>query len=157
METFAHLRRARAVLLSCYDRDDGRVLHRRVKLAVEPNGQGAVAPSGRGMVAVPRRMALLIDASPDVRVGSCNWRGRPDGSDQPAVATRLTAAEDVAAARRALRRRFPLWGPAVSLWARAQPNGLGVGRFGGIGWLGGVGWLAVEPADEPTPWASAGG
>ncbi|HTZ43015.1 MAG TPA: PPOX class F420-dependent oxidoreductase [Jatrophihabitans sp.] len=131
METFEHLRRTRTVLLTTRRRD-GRTVDTPVNLAVDAEGAGYLRTwPAAGKV---KRLANF----PGVRVAPCTMRGRPTGSDQPAVATRL-AGPDAERAERALARRFPLLhGRLVPLLNRLSHRDSVFYR--------------LEPADEPTPW-----
>ena len=131
MENFEHLRRAGTVLLSTRRRD-GRVVHTPVSLAVDADGAGYFrtwATAGKA-----KRMANF----PGVRVAPCSATGRPKGSDQPALAVRLSGA-DADHARQLLAARFPwLHGRVVPLIHRLT------GRQ--------TVYYRLVPAGEPTPW-----
>lgn len=132
METFEHLRRADTVLLTTRRRD-GRTVDTPVNVAVDAAGRGYFR-TGPGSGKAKR-----IANFPDVRLAPCNRRGRPGGSDQPAVAERVTGAE-ADAARALLARRFPVLHrvivPAADRLLRRAPV-----------------YYRLSPADEPTPWA----
>jgi uncharacterized protein len=81
METFEHLRRARLVLLTSRGAD-GVALHRAVRLAVGNDGSATLRTRAAGA------LAQRLSANPQVRVAPCDLRGRPSGSDQPAIAQR---------------------------------------------------------------------
>jgi PPOX class probable F420-dependent enzyme len=131
MESFEHLRRANTVLLSTR-RKDGRVVDTPVNLAVDTDGIGYFrtwTTAGKA-----KRLANF----PGVRVAPCSPTGRPKGSDQPALAVRLTGAE-AEHARRQLVSRFPL------LQGRLVPL---VHRMTGRTTV----YYRLVPAGEPTPW-----
>jgi PPOX class probable F420-dependent enzyme len=134
MESFEHLRRTDTVLLSTRRRD-GRVVDTPVNLAVGDDGVGYFRTWSTAGKA--KRLANF----PGVRVAPCTYRGRPKGSDQPALTTRLTGAE-AEHARRQLAARFPL------LHARLVPL---VHRFTRRQTI----YYRLTPADEPTPWEGA--
>ncbi len=130
-ETFEHLRRADTVLLSTRRRD-GSIVDTPVNLAVDEQGNGYFrtwSTSGKA-----RRLRNF----PGVRVAPCSVSGRPQGSDQPAVATLLSGA-DAERAQALLGRRFPiLHGRLVPLIHRLRKHDTVHYR--------------LVPADEPTPW-----
>ena len=131
METFEHLRRADTVLLSTRRRD-GRTVDTPVSLAVDEHGAGYFrtwATAGKA-----RRLRNF----PGVRVAPCSVTGRPQGSDQPAIASLLTGAE-VERARRLLARRFPV------VHGRLVPLAHRLLRYQTV-------YYRLEPAEEPTPW-----
>src|SRR6185312_16765650 len=100
MENFEHLRRARTVLLSTRRRD-GRTVPTPVNLAVDADGTGYFRTwSSAGKA---RRLANY----PGVRVAPCSIDGRAQGSDQPALASRLSGAE-ADLAKRLLAEQFPV-------------------------------------------------
>lgn len=131
METFEHLRRANTVLLSTRRRD-GSIVNTPVNLAVDEQGAGYFrtwSTSGKA-----RRLRNF----PGVRVAPCSVSGRPQGSDQPAVATLLSGAE-AERARALLAGRFPIvHGRLVPLVHRLLKHDTVHYR--------------LAPADEPTPW-----
>ncbi len=131
METFEHLRRAHTVLLSTRRRD-GSTVDTPVNLVVDEEGKGYFrtwATSGKA-----RRLRNF----PGVRVAPCSFTGRPQGSDQPAVAS-LLSGPDIELARRLLARRFPvLHGRLVPLVHRLM-------RYE-------TAYYRLRPAEEPTPW-----
>src|SRR5436309_2874897 len=100
MEGFEHLRRSETVLLSTRRRD-GRIVDTPINLAVDAEGQGYFRTWSTAGKA--KRLANF----PGVRVAPCTFRGRPTGSDQPALTTRLTG-PDLDYARQQLANRFPL-------------------------------------------------
>ncbi|MDQ1743806.1 MAG: uncharacterized protein QOE23_2145 [Pseudonocardiales bacterium] len=130
-ESFEHLRRADTVLLSTRRRD-GSTVDTPVNLGVDEQGVGYFrtwSTSGKA-----RRLRNF----PGVRVAPCSVAGRPQGSDQPAVATLLSGA-DAERARALLGRRFPiLHGRLVPLAHRLLKHETVHYR--------------LVPADEPTPW-----
>lgn len=132
METFEHLRRADTVLLTTRRRD-GRTVDTPVNVAVDDAGLGYFRTSpASGKV---KRMANF----PDVRVAPCNRRGRPGGSDQPAVAAPVPGPE-ADAARALLARRFPL------VHGRIMPVADRLLHRAPV-------YYRLTPAAEPTPWA----
>jgi uncharacterized protein len=134
VETFEHLRRADTVLLSTRRRD-GSTVDTPVNLAVDERGQGYFrtwSTSGK---------AKRLRNFPGVRIAPCSVTGRPQGSDQPALATLLSGAEEELA-RALLARRFPvLHGRLVPLVHRLQRHSTAHYR--------------LAPADEPTPWTGS--
>ena len=132
MESFEHFRRADTVLLTTRRRD-GRTVDTPVNVAVDPSGNGYFrSDAGAGKV---KRLANF----PGVRLAPCNRRGRPQGSDQPAVAFRLHGAEADLAAR-LLAERFPIiQGRLVPLADRLSRRE--------------IAYFRLVPADEPTPWS----
>ena len=133
MENFEHLRRSGTVLLATRRRD-GRCVPTPVNLAIDERGLGYFRTyPDTGKV---KRIANF----PDVRVAPCNRRGRPSGSDQPALAHLLVAAEAEHAAA-TLARRFrvlhAILGPVVDRVLGKSPV-----------------YYRLSPADEPTPWAA---
>lgn len=135
MENFEHLRRARTVLLTTRRRD-GRTVPTPVNLAIDADGTGYFRTWSTAGKA--RRLANF----PGVRVAPCSVNGRAQGSDQPALATPLTGAEDKRA-ERLLAEQFPVL------------HGLLVPRLHRLRRLQTVHYRLV-PADEPTPWHGAG-
>jgi PPOX class probable F420-dependent enzyme len=130
MESFEHFRRADTVLLTTRRRD-GRTIDTPVNVAVDAEGRGYFrTDAGSGKA---KRLANF----PGVRLAPCTRRGRPQGSDQPAVATRLGAAEAGVAAE-LLAKRFPVQGRLVPLADRLRRRE--------------VAYYRLDPADEPTPW-----
>lgn len=131
METFEHLRRAKTVLLSTRRRD-GSTVDTPVNLVVDEDGAGYFrtwSTSGKA-----RRLRNF----PGVRVAPCSFTGRPQSSDQPAVAN-LLSGPDIELARRLLARRFPvLHGRLVPLVHRLM-------RYDTVHYR-------LRPAAEPTPW-----
>jgi PPOX class probable F420-dependent enzyme len=132
MESFEHLRRTYTVLLSTRRRD-GRIVDTPVNLAVDRDGAGYFRTWSTAGKA--KRLANF----PGVRVAPCTFRGRPKGSDQPALTTRLVGT-DADQARRQLVARFPL------LHGRLVPL---VHRFSRRQTI----YYRLVPAEEPTPWA----
>ncbi len=132
MESFEHFRRADTVLLTTRRRD-GRTVDTPVNVAVDAAGNGYFrtdAASGKA-----KRLANF----PGVRLAPCNRRGRPGGSDQPAIATRLSAA-DADTAARLLAERFPIiQGRLVPLADRLRHSE--------------VAYYRLVPTEEPTPWS----
>jgi uncharacterized protein len=131
VETFEHLRRADTVLLSTRRRD-GSIVDTPVNLAVDEGGVGYFrtwATSGK---------AKRLRNFPGVRVAPCSRTGRPQGSDQPAVASQLTGAE-AERARGLLVERFPM------LHGRLAPLVYRLRRHRTV-------YYRLVPADEPTPW-----
>jgi PPOX class probable F420-dependent enzyme len=131
METFEHLRRANTVLLSTRRRN-GAIVDTPVNVAVDEHGHGYFrtwSASGKA-----RRLRNF----PGVRVAPCSFTGRPQGSDQPAVAS-LLAGPDIEVARALLARRFPL------IHGRLVPLVHRVLRYDTI-------YYRLVPAEEPTPW-----
>jgi PPOX class probable F420-dependent enzyme len=135
MENFEHLRRSETVLLTTR-RNDGRVVHTPVNLAVAADGTGYFVTSSKAGKA--KRLANF----PGVRVAPCSRNGHPKGSDQPAVVARLGGA-DADRARRILSQRFPLIQgklvPLVYRLARRLPV-----------------YYRLAPSEEPTPWSGVG-
>jgi PPOX class probable F420-dependent enzyme len=131
MENFEHLRHADTVLLSTRRRD-GRIVDTPVNLAVDIDGNAYFRTWSTAGKA--KRLANF----PGVRVAPCSFTGRPKGSDQPALATRLSGAE-ADHARRQLASRFPL------LQGRLVPL---IHRLTGRETV----YYRLVPVDEPTPW-----
>jgi PPOX class probable F420-dependent enzyme len=131
MESFEHLRRTKTVLLSTRRRD-GRIVDTPVNLAVDTDGMGYFRTWSTAGKA--KRLANF----PGARVAPCTFRGRPKGSDQPALTTRLTGA-DADYARQQLAARFPL------LQGRLVPLIHRLTRRQTI-------YYRLTPAEEPTPW-----
>jgi uncharacterized protein len=131
METFEHFRRANTVLLSTRRRN-GATVDTPISLVVDEHGIGYFrtwSTSGKA-----RRLRNF----PGVRVAPCSVTGRPQGSDQPAIAS-LLAGPDIQAARRLLVRRFPLLhGRLVPLLHRLRHRQ--------------TIYYRLAPAEEPTPW-----
>ena len=131
METFEHLRRARTVLLTTRRRD-GRTVDTPVNLAIDEQGTGYFRTWSTAGKA--KRLANF----PGVRLAPCSVRGRPQGSDQPGLTSRLTGAE-AELARRLLAKQYRLLHglivPAVHRLQRRQTV-----------------YYRVVPTDEPTPW-----
>ena len=131
METFEHLRRADTVLLSTRRRN-GATVDTPVNVAVDEQGHGYFrtwSTSGKA-----RRLRNF----PGVRVAPCSFTGRPQGSDQPAVASLLSGSE-IELARTLLVRRFPLiHGRLVPLVHRVLHRQ--------------TIYYRLVPAEEPTPW-----
>ena len=131
MENFEHLRRAETVLLTTRRRD-GRTVDTPVNLAVAADGAGYFRTwTTAGKV---KRLANF----PGVRVAPCTRRGRPTGSDQPALASRLAGAAAEQAAR-SLASRFPV----IQGWL--VPLAHRLARRETV-------YYRLEPAAEPTPW-----
>jgi PPOX class probable F420-dependent enzyme len=131
MESFEHFRRADTVLLTTR-RKDGRTVDTPINLVVDAEGRGYFrtdASSGKA-----KRLANF----PGVRLAPCNRRGRPQGSDQPAIATRLHGTEASVAAE-LLAARFPI------IQGRLLPLADRLRRHE-------VAYYRLIPADEPTPW-----
>jgi PPOX class probable F420-dependent enzyme len=131
MENFEHLRRARTVLLSTRRRD-GRTVPTPVNLAVDVDGTGYFRTWSTAGKA--RRLANF----PGVRVAPCSVNGRAQGSDQPALASRLSGA-DAERARRLLAEQFPVLHGALVPWLHR------LRRLQTV-------YYRLVPADEPTPW-----
>jgi PPOX class probable F420-dependent enzyme len=131
METFEHLRRAYTVLLSTRRRN-GTTVDTPINVVVDEHGNGYFrtwSTSGKA-----RRLRNF----PGVRLAPCSLTGRPQGSDQPAIAT-LLSGPDVDVARALLARRFPLiHGRLVPLVHRLRHNQ--------------TVYYRLVPAEEPTPW-----
>ena len=131
METFEHLRRAKTVLLSTRRRD-GSTVDTPVNLVVDEHGHGYFrtwSTSGKA-----RRLRNF----PGLRVAPCSVTGRPQGSDQPAIAS-LLSGQDADTARALLERRFPVFhGRLIPLLHRLL-------RYQTI-------YYRLVPAEEPTPW-----
>lgn len=131
METFEHLRRANTVLLSTRRRA-GSTVDTPVNVVVDEQGIGYFrtwSTSGKA-----RRLRNF----PGVRVAPCSFTGRPQGSDQPALASLLSGAE-ADRARTLLARRFPIiHGWLVPLAHRMLKHD--------------TVYYRLEPAEEPTPW-----
>lgn len=137
MENFEHLRRADTVLLTTRRRD-GRTVDTPINLAVDAAGTGYFRTSATSGKA--RRLANF----PGVRLAPCTRRGRPTGSDQPALCQPATGDEAVRA-QRALAARFPLiHGAILPVLRHVRPRGQ-------------VAYFRVDPADEPTPWQGLSG
>jgi hypothetical protein len=131
MENFEHLRRARTVLLSTRRRD-GRTVPTPVNLALDSAGIGYFRTWSTAGKA--RRLANY----PGVRVAPCSIDGRAQGSDQPALASRLSGTE-AEQAERLLAEQFPvLHGVIVP----------GLHRLRRLRTV----YYRLVPADEPTPW-----
>ncbi len=131
METFGHLRRADTVLLTTRRRD-GSTVDTPVNLAVDEHGLGYFrtwSTSGK---------ALRLRNFPGARVAPCSITGRPQGSDQPAVASLLSGA-DAESARQLLARRFPV------IHGRLVPLAHRLLRRDTV-------YYRLRPAEEPTPW-----
>jgi PPOX class probable F420-dependent enzyme len=131
-EDFEQLRGSATVLLTTRRRD-GRTVDTPVNLVIDADGTGyfrTFAATGK-----VKRLANY----PDVRIAPCSRRGRPSGSDQPAVAEPVTG-EAAEHARRLLARRFRVTHgvivPLVYRLRRATPK-----------------FYRVLPSAEPTPWA----
>jgi len=131
METFEHLRRADTVLLTTKNRD-GSTVDTPVNVAVDEQGHGYFrtwSTAGK---------ARRLRDFPGVRVAPCSVTGRPQGSDQPAIA-RLLSGPDIEVARRLLVRRFPvIHGRLARLAHRLL-------RHDTV-------YYRLTPAEEPTPW-----
>lgn len=136
MENFEHLRRARTVLLSTRRRD-GRTVPTPVNLAVDVDGTGYFRTWSTAGKA--RRLANF----PGVRIAPCSVNGRAQGSDQPALASRLSGT-DAERARRLLAERFPV------LHGRLVPRLDRLRRLDAV-------YYRLVPADEPTPWQGPAG
>lgn len=131
METLEHLRRADTVLLSTRRRD-GRTVDTPVNLVVDEQGLGYFrtwSTSGKA-----RRLRNF----PGVRVAPCSVTGRPQGSDQPALARQLAGAE-AELARRLLAQRFPV------IHGRLVPSAHRLMRYETV-------YYRLQPVEEPTPW-----
>jgi PPOX class probable F420-dependent enzyme len=131
MENFEHLRRADTVLLTTR-RKDGRTVDTPVNVAVDEAGNGYFrtwATAGK---------ALRIRNFPEVRVAPCSRRGRPKGSDQPAIATLLTGSDEATAGAE-LARRFPvIHGFLVPQLYRLRRHR--------------TAYYRLTPTEEPTSW-----
>jgi PPOX class probable F420-dependent enzyme len=131
METFEHLRRADTVLLSTRRRN-GETVDTPVNVAVDEQGHGYFRTWSTAGKA--RRLRNF----PGVRVAPCSVTGRPQGSDQPGIATLLDG-PDIEVARALLGRRFPIMhGRLVPLLHRLQHRH--------------TVYYRLVPAEEPTPW-----
>ncbi|MEO7262726.1 MAG: PPOX class F420-dependent oxidoreductase [Jatrophihabitantaceae bacterium] len=131
METFEHLRRADTVLLSTRRRN-GATVDTPVSLVVDQHGLGYFRTWSTAGKA--RRLRNF----PGVRVAPCSFTGRPQGSDQPAIAS-LLSGPDIESARQLLARRFPvLHGRLVPLTHRLLHRE--------------TVYYRLTPAEEPTPW-----
>ncbi|HEY0167392.1 MAG TPA: PPOX class F420-dependent oxidoreductase [Jatrophihabitans sp.] len=131
METFEHLRRADTVLLTTRKRD-GSTVDTPVNVAVDEHGQGYFRTwSAAGKA---RRLRNF----PGARVAPCSITGRPQGSDQPAIAS-LLSGPDIDVARRLLARRFPV------IHGRLVPLAHRLLRYDTV-------YYRLRPAEEPTPW-----
>jgi uncharacterized protein len=132
MESFEHFRRADTVLLTTRRRD-GRMVNTPVNVAIDAEGRGYFrTDAGSGKA---KRLANF----PGVRLAPCTRRGRPQGSDQPALATRLRGA-DASVAAELLAKRFPIvQGWLVPLTDRLRHRE--------------VAYYRLVPAEEPTPWS----
>jgi PPOX class probable F420-dependent enzyme len=131
MENFEHLRAAHTVLLSTRRRD-GRTVQTPVNLAVDRDGTGYFRTWSTAGKA--RRLANF----PGLRLAPCSVTGRAQGSDQPALASRLSGPE-ADHARRLLAERFPLLhGVIVPRLHRLQRRH--------------TVYYRLVPAAEPTPW-----
>ena len=131
METFEHLRRANTVLLSTRRRD-GSTVDTPINVVVDEQGIGYFrtwSTSGKA-----RRLRNF----PGVRVAPCSFTGRPQGSDQPALASLLSGAE-ADRARALLAGRFPI------LHGRLVPLVHRVKKYDTV-------YYRLTPAEEPTPW-----
>jgi PPOX class probable F420-dependent enzyme len=131
MENFEHLRRAKTVLLSTRRRD-GRTVPTPVNLAVDSDGTGYFRTWSTAGKA--RRLANF----PGVRVAPCSVTGRAQGSDQPALASRLNGAE-ADHARHLLAEQFPVLHGVIVPWIHRLQHRQTV-------------YYRLVPADEPTPW-----
>jgi PPOX class probable F420-dependent enzyme len=136
MESFEHLRRANTVLLTTRRRD-GSTVDTPVNVAVDEQGRGYLrtwSTSGK---------AKRLRNFPGVRVAPCSVNGRPQGSDQPALASRLSGPDEALAAR-VLAGRFRLiHGLLVPLAHRLL-------RHRTV-------YYRLEPVEEPTPWTGSDG
>jgi uncharacterized protein len=131
METFEHLRRAGTVLLSTRRRD-GSTVDTPVNLVVDEQGQGYFrtwSTSGK---------AKRLRNFPGVRVAPCSVTGRPQGSDQPALAS-LLSGPDIELARRLLAHRFPV------IHGRLVPMAHRLLHYD-------TRYYRLLPVEEPTPW-----
>jgi PPOX class probable F420-dependent enzyme len=136
MENFKHLRRARTVLLSTRRRD-GRTVQTPVNLAVDGDGTGYFRTWSTAGKA--RRLANF----PGLRLAPCSRTGRAQGSDQPALASRLSG-PDAERARRLLAEQFPVLHGRIVPWLHRLQRRHTV-------------YYRLVPADEPTPWQGAAG
>ena len=136
MENFEHLRRARAVLLSTRRRD-GRTVQTPVNLAVDRDGTGYFRTWSTAGKA--KRLANF----PGLRLAPCSMRGRAKGSDQPALASRLSGPE-ADRARRLLAEQFPVLHGLIVPWLHRLQRRHTV-------------YYRLDPADEPTPWPGVAG
>jgi PPOX class probable F420-dependent enzyme len=136
MENFEHLRRARTVLLSTRRRD-GRTVPTPVNLAVDVDGSGYFRTWSTAGKA--RRLANF----PGVRIAPCSANGRAQGSDQPALASRLNGAE-AEGAKRLLAEQFPVLHGVLVPWLHR------LRRLHTV-------YYRLMPADEPTPWEGTSG
>jgi len=131
METLEHLSRTPTVLLSTR-RKDGQIVDTPMNFAVDAQGFGYFRTwPNAGKV---KRLANF----PGLRVCRCTRNGHPQGSDQPAIAVRLSGA-DADHARRTLIAKYPkthgLLAPLIDRLRGMQPL-----------------YYRVTPVDEPTPW-----
>ncbi len=134
METLEHLSHPPTVLLSTR-RKDGRVVDTPINFAVDAAGFGYFRTwPNSGKV---KRLANF----PGVRICRCTRNGHPQGSDQPALATRLSGAE-ADHARRTLIAKYPkshgLLAPLIDRARRLPPL-----------------YYRLTPVEEPTPWDGA--
>jgi PPOX class probable F420-dependent enzyme len=131
MENFEHLRRAKTVLLSTR-RKDGRTVHTPVNVALDRDGTGYFRTWSTAGKA--RRLANF----PGVRLAPCSVTGRPQGSDQPALARQLSG-PDTDHARRLLAEQFPVLHGVIVPWTHRLQHRHTL-------------YYRLVPADEPTPW-----
>lgn len=131
METLEHLSRTPTVLLSTRRRD-GRIVGTPVNLAVDGDGFGYFRSwPDAGKV---KRLANF----PGVRICRCSRNGHAQGSDQPALATRLSGA-DAEHARRTLAGKYRFTHGRLAPW---------VDRLRGMQPV----YYRLTPVEEPTPW-----
>jgi PPOX class probable F420-dependent enzyme len=136
MEKLGHLHQVDVVLLTARG-SDGDAANSRVNLVVVDDDTGYFRTSSAA------RAVELIQNVPDVRIAPCSWRGRPGGSDQPARAVLVGAAEAVVA-KRAIARRFPM------LQGLVVPLAFRLLRYRTV-------YFKVAPTEEPTPWMASAG
>lgn len=134
METFEHLRRAQTVLLTTRRRD-GRTVDTPVNVAIDDRGRGYFRTWSTAGKA--KRLANF----PGVRLAPCSVNGRPQGSDQPAVAIRLSGPDEGVAAT-LLARRFPI------MHGQLVPRMHRLLRYRTV-------YYRVVPVEEPTPWTGS--
>lgn len=130
MENFEHLRATPTILLTTRRRD-GRTVDTPINFAVDADGFGYFRTwPDAGKV---KRLANF----PGVRICRCSRLGHAQGSDQPAVAARLSGAE-ADHARRTLAAKYRshrTLAPWIDRIRRMQPV-----------------YYRLIPAEEPTPW-----
>jgi len=131
MEMLGHLGGVRQVLMTGRTAS-GDVVDVPVRLAVVSEDTAYFA------VECDSPLIFAIRHEPNVRLALCNFRGRPGGSDQPAVAHPVETAE-AHAAKAAVHKKWPAYYRAF----------IAAKRLIGEGHLR---YFRLSPAAEPTPW-----